>query len=128
MAAKNLAARIDLKVCKDALFTSFLFDDNHGITDASLLAEIASSTRTIANSAEESIPMGDVATGKVLFVKSTRQVVVKITSSEGSEQAVICGPAATSRGALYLEGSFTAVAIENNSGASAEVTAFVGGA
>jgi hypothetical protein len=127
MAVKNLAARIDVKVCKDALFTSFLFNDNHGITDASLLTETSSATRTIANAAEESIPMGDITAGKVLFVKASRQVVIKITSSEGSEQAIICGPAAASSGALYLEGSFTAVSIENNSGVSAEVTAFVGG-
>ena len=126
--AKNLAARIDLKVCKDALFTSFLFNDSHNITDASLLINTSSGTRDIADAATEAIPMGDVTTGKVLFIKSTRQVVVKVTSSEGSEQALICGTAAANKGALYLEGSFTAVSIENNSGATAEITAFVGGA
>lgn len=127
MAAKNFAARIDVKVCKDALFTALLFSDNHGKTDASLITETSAVTRTIANNHEESIPMGDITTGKVLFIKSTRQVVVKITSSEGSEQAIFCGPAAANSGALYLEGSFTAVSVENNSGAIAEVTAFVGG-
>lgn len=124
----HIATRVDVQVSPDALFTQYLFKKSHALTDASLVAQVSAPTRTIAHLGEEALPMGDIATGKILFIQSTRQVVVKITSAEGSAQALICGASAALGGSLYLEGNYTAVSIENKSGQSADVTAFLGGA
>jgi len=124
----HLATRVDVQASPDGLFTQYLFKGSDSLLDASLVVQVSVPTRTIAHLGEEPLPMGDIATGKLLFIKSTRQVVVKITSAEGSEQALVCGTSATSKGCLYLEGSFTAVSVENKSGQSADVTAFLGGA
>ena len=121
--AKNYALHVDVQVSQDALFTRYLFKDAYTRLDASLLTETSSPTRTIADSAEESLPMGDVATGKLLYIRSTRQVTVKVTSSVGTAQEILLGTSAAVGGIFVLEGDFTAVSVENNSGEGAEVSA-----
>lgn len=126
--SKSFALHVDVQVSQDALFTRFLFNDKYTRLDATLLAETNAPTRTIADGAEESLPMGDVVTGKLLYIRSTRQVTVKVTSSLGSEQELLLGTSAAVGGIFVLEGEFTAVSVENNSGEGAEVSAFIGGA
>lgn len=118
---------VSLALSDDASFTQKLFEALFSSRDTTTTALVSSVQRSIADGAEEALPFGDIALAKLVFVKSSRQVKLKITSAAGSEQIVFCGAAAASAGVFASLTNATAIAVLNNSGATATVTACLGG-
>lgn len=118
---------ISLVLADNASFSPKSFEDLFTSRDTTTAAVVTTAQRVIAHGAEETIPFGDIATAKLVFVRSSRQVRLKITNAAGSGQTLVCGSSAAVAGVACFLTEATALSVENLSGASASVTVALGG-
>jgi hypothetical protein len=65
---------------------------------------------SVAASASMTLPLNDVAAGKILILRSDKRVGVKIN---GSVTEIVIGPSGTYKGLMVVHGEFTTVIVTN---------------
>lgn len=105
------------KVGKDTMFSFQDVDAFFSLNDTSSYSYVSSGYVSVADASTETLSLGEIATGGVLFVESSRAVSVLLSSAGNADQVV---PLAAN-GILFLKGAFTGVKIQNASGAAALV-------
>jgi len=65
---------------------------------------------SVAASASMTLPLNDVAAGKIMILRSDKRVGVKIN---GSVTEIVIGPSGTYKGLMVLHGEFAAVIVTN---------------
>ena len=125
--ALSLKAAAQVELARDSAFLQLLFKDSVTFVDGLSFAEGSSKKVDIADSTTYTVDLDGVVTGGFLWVSSTRQVELQVTSALGTDQSIQIGNSVTDTGFFFQKGTFTAVKIINNSGDVANVAvAFAG--
>lgn len=116
--AQTITAALSIIAAQDPNLNLKTFSEIWSQKDSASYAYTTVKTVAVPASTLEAIGLGEITTAKVLYIRSDRQIEVQLTSSEGTDQSVIVGPAAASEGVLFLLGEYTALKIQNNDGST----------
>lgn len=116
-----------VRLARDVAFVREVFRDDIALLLSSLVARYVTANLEVANNTTETVALGDVTTGRLLYVKASRQVTVLVSYDGTADQELLIGKDATAEGFLLSTCLFDAVKITNASGAAVEVLVFLGG-
>lgn len=115
--ALAVSSFLTFKVGKDTTFSFRDVDAFFSINDTSSYNYTSSGLVSVADAATETLSLGEIVTGGVLFVESSRAVKLLLSSSGSADQVV---PIAAN-GGFFLKGAFTGIKVQNASGGAALV-------
>jgi hypothetical protein len=116
-----------VRLARDVDFRQEVFRDDFPLIQSSLVDRYVTANLSVANNTTEAVPLADVATGQLLYVKATRQIKLLLSYDGTDDQEIIIGKDAASGGVAVMTCLFDALSIQNESGQAAVVFVCLGG-